>query len=84
MSNPSGGSVSIVSNPLEQIFSTTETRRVYPQCCKEEYCPRKDCGACPNRHYLEEFHKWVEEHDAVPVDPIWCPNVWIAREGRKQ
>jgi hypothetical protein len=56
--------------------------RVYPESCLSRNCGKSSahCPGCQQKPALDAFQVWVKENDAVVTDPIWCPNVYTARE----
>lgn len=59
-------------------MSRQETRQ-YPSCCTSAYCggTSEDCATCPNAVVLAEFKDWVARTNAVQVDCIWCPTLYV-------
>jgi len=54
--------------------------RIYPGCCRSAVCGRIECSGCDCLPVLLEFKRWVAEHRAVVLDPVWCPTVYTVPE----
>ena len=55
--------------------------KIYPSCCTAAFCGRTSCEGCPNKPTLDAFKAWVVANNAVKIDPIWSPNVYISTLG---
>ena len=56
--------------------------RVYPITCRSAYCSELSCPAkCIHLPSLNEFKDWVEKHEAIVRDEIWCSTVYTATKG---
>lgn len=57
--------------------------RVYPTSCTSAFCgfcsSDDACKRCPDRPALDAFKAWCESNHAAPADPIWSPNVYVAK-----
>jgi len=63
---------------LPRVVSATEVRH-YPPCCQSWICGKINCGKCKNLDTLEEFKRWVQDSNAVPLDPTRSPGTYISR-----
>jgi len=60
-------------------MTSKHTVRVYPTCCTSAFCGRIECTGCANKPTLDAFKAWRDASNAKPADPIWSPNVYVAK-----